>query len=396
MTDGTRANMWWSKVICKQPGDYIGWPTIARKSDGEILVVFSGERETHVCPYGKTQLVRSRDGGETWSAAETINNSALDDRDAGVVVMPSGTIVVSWFTSDTLDHLDNNRDRMPGAILDGWVRHCRKIPEELRRQWMGKRSGDHWARGHWTSRSTDGGRTWEPAVDSIVTASHGPIALSDGRLLYVGNADIDGKRALLAAESTDEGQSWHRIGEVPVPDEHAVSLPYHEPHSVELQDGRIVCLWRFGPRDRPIDDWYLQQTEGDDGGRTWTVTRPTPMWGYPPYLVRLQSGDLLATYGYRRPPYGQRACLSHDGGQTWDIESEVVLRDDGINADLGYPATLELEPGELLTVYYQIDEPLDKTGDYGKGPAAGGWADHYRTGEQREKPSLMATRWSLT
>jgi len=38
--------------------------------------------------------------------------------------------------------------------------------------------------------------------------------------------------------------------------------------------------------------------------------------------------------------------------------------------DLGYPASLEIEPGELLTVYYQIDKLGEKT-------------------------SLMATRWSI-
>ena len=56
----------------------------------------------------------------------------------------------------------------------------------------------------------------------------------------------------------------------------------------------------------------------------------------------------------------------------------IVLRDDGPELDLGwppgwdlgYPATVEMEPGELLTVYYQIDPP-----------------DH--------KPSIQATRWSL-
>ena len=100
------------------------------------------------------------------------------------------------------------------------------------------------------------------------------------------------------------------------------------------------------------------------------MVHPTPMWGYPPHLVRLHSGDLLATYGVRRSPYGQRGCISHDGGKSWDIDNEIILRDDAPNGDLEYPATIELEPGELLTIYYQIDQPGEKT-------------------------SLIATRWSL-
>ena len=345
------AQVRWSKAICKEPGDYIGWPSIARKVDGELLVVFSGGRDTHVCPYGKTELVRSQDGGETWSPPETINNTPLDDRDAGIVVMRSGTIVVSWFTGAGWKRPKRG---------DQWRRHYRKIGDEVIRKWDG----------HWTRRSTDGGRKWEPAVDSTATAPHGPIELQDGRLLFVGNAELDGKPSLVSVQSTDEARSWQVIGTIPVSDEDAEDLTYWEPHVVELPDGGLVCHWRFHPNEEPRDDSYLRQTKSSDGGRTWTVAPPTPIWGSPPHLVRLHNDDLLVTYGHRRPPFGQRGCLSHDGGQTWDIENEIILRDDAPNDDLGYPASIELGPGELLTVYYQIDDPGEKT-------------------------SLMATRWSL-
>ena len=43
----------WTRVICKQHGRYIGWPTIARCKTGELLAVFSGDRDEHVCPWGK-------------------------------------------------------------------------------------------------------------------------------------------------------------------------------------------------------------------------------------------------------------------------------------------------------------------------------------------------------
>ena len=77
------ATILWSRVICKEPGNYVAWPTIAKRN-GELLVVFSGDRED-VCPYGKTELIRSDDQGETWSEPRIINNTPLDDRDAGIV-----------------------------------------------------------------------------------------------------------------------------------------------------------------------------------------------------------------------------------------------------------------------------------------------------------------------
>src|SRR5262249_1939359 len=142
-----------------------------------LLVVFSGDREEHVCPYGKMQMVRSKDRGETWTAPETIANSPLDDRDAGIVVLRSGVIVVSWFTASfTPEYLNRCRALHPPEVLKAWERHASKISDDERRRWHG-----HLARG-----STDGGKTWEPAVQCIASSPHGPIELRDGRLLYVG------------------------------------------------------------------------------------------------------------------------------------------------------------------------------------------------------------------
>ena len=73
----------WTRVICKQSGRYIGWPTIARCKTGKLLAVFSGDRAEHMCPSGKLiGLFRvggedlserflyqadSDDGGRTWT-----------------------------------------------------------------------------------------------------------------------------------------------------------------------------------------------------------------------------------------------------------------------------------------------------------------------------------------
>lgn len=67
----------------------------------------------------------------------------------------------------------------------------------------------------------------------------------------------------------------------------------------------------------------------------------------------LKDGRLVLTYGYRRPPYGIRAVVSSDEGQTWG--DEIVLRDDGGNWDLGYPRTVQRADGRLVTVYYFND-----------------------------------------
>jgi len=82
--------------------------------------------------------------------------------------------------------------------------------------------------------------------------------------------------------------------------------------------------------------------------------------------MALKDGRILCTYGYRRPPWGVRACVSDDG-LTWDPANEIVVREGGVAPShasrvwwhIGYPATAQLESGKLLTASHEWtqDEP---------------------------------------
>jgi Neuraminidase (sialidase) len=92
------------------------------------------------------------------------------------------------------------------------------------------------------------------------------------------------------------------------------------------------------------------QSESSDGGKTWSVPRPIGVWGLPSHLLRLADGRLLMSHGYRRPPRGNHARISEDHGRTWS--EAIVLSDDG-TGDIGYPSTVELPDGKLLTLWYE-------------------------------------------
>ena len=301
------AEILWSRPICKVAGDYLAWPTVVTCASREVLVVFSGDREEHVCPYGKTLLIRSGDGGETWTTPAIINNTPLDDRDAGIIELASGALVMSWFTGATWDHFDLFLELGLGtpAQVDAWARHCRKIPEETRRTWLGS----------WTRRSTDGGRTWEPPVPSIVSAPHGPVQAAGGELLYVGTAEVDGRGAVLLATSTDEARSWQVAGTVlyldDYPGEHH---RFTEPHVAELAGGELLCILRTDNGAAGI-----HSCRSSDRGCTWSPPEPTGMDGHnqPGHLVRLADGRLLCTYG--RPAPAVRPARLPVGGRGPDL-----------------------------------------------------------------------------
>jgi sialidase-1 len=351
-----------TKIICREPGRllgegteyrvnsnghvaiqnrvteanrYLGWGTLAKTHEGELIVAFSGDRDAHVCPWGKTQIIRSPDQGRTWSAPFTLTNTPLDDRDAGLIQTKSGALLVSWFTS-----LAFASPNYPTAQAR-YARHAEKITAEIREQWLG----------NWVRRSEDGGKTWQSPVRTVASAPHGPTQLRDGRLLYVGMGRVNGGSAVVVEASADDGRSWQVVTTIPKPESGMTGLS--EPHVLELASGKLLALVRNEPKDRT--QCFLLQSESTDGGRTWSQLRSTGIWGYPPHLLQLKNGWLLVSYGVRREPFGERACISRDEGKTWDLAHEVMIAQ-APGPDLGYPSSVELDDGSILTVFYQAEQ----------------------------------------
>ena len=186
-----------------------------------------------------------------------------------------------------------------------YARVAEKIPEDLKKQWLG----------NWVRRSEDGGKTWLNPTRTVGSAPHGPIQLKDGHLLYVGTANWEGTYSVVVEESKDDGISWQVISIVPTFTGNANNMS--EPHVVETKSGKLVAMVRNEPKDR--EKCFLLQSESYDGGFTWTMLHESPIWGYPPHLLALKNGWLLVVYGHRRSPYSERACISYDEGETWEI-----------------------------------------------------------------------------
>lgn len=332
-------------TVSQQPHLYHGWPTLARRNDGELLLVCSGGREAHVCPFGRVELMRSRDNGRTWSWPRVLLDGPIDDRDSGVLVTAQGSILVTTFTSLAFEPIlasaesakTGDASAWPADKLARWKAARDRISAERRKQELGV----------WMIRSTDDGVTWSARYDCLVNSPHGPVQLSDGRLLYAGKQLWSGDGRIGVCESTDDGQTWRWLAEIPTRqgDDHR---EYHELHAVQTAGGRIIAQIRNHNKQNSQE---TLQTESSDGGRTWSAPHPIGVWGYPSHLLRLKDDRLLMSYGHRRAPLGNQARLSDDDGRTWS--EPIVVYGDGTSGDLGYPSTVQSDDGSLLTAWYE-------------------------------------------
>jgi hypothetical protein len=332
--------------VISPPGDlYSGWPTLARRRSGELLLVASGGREAHVCPFGRVELMRSSDGGVTWSFPRTALDGPIDDRDAGVLETATGALLVTTFTSLAYEPILSRAEKIapgdPGAWDAARLKRWRGVHHRV------DAAGRRAALGVWMIRSTDGGITWSGRYDSLVNSPHGPVQLSDGRLLYAGK-DLwrDGHRVGVC-QSTDDGKSWSWLATIS-PRDGDSHENYHELHAVEAKDGRIIVQIRNHNTESSRE---TLQCESVDGGKTWTKPRSIGVWGLPSHLLRLRDDRLLMSYGHRRTPFGNQVRISDDHGRAWS--DPLLISNDGIGGDLGYPSTVELDTGAFVSVWYE-------------------------------------------
>ncbi|MDB6069264.1 MAG: Sialidase [Verrucomicrobiales bacterium] len=330
-----------TKVISGQPEFYHGWPTVARRGNGELWAVWSGGRAAHVCPFGQVCAMTSKDDGATWSRARVLHDGAMDDRDAGVLETAKGTLLVTTFTSLAYEPVLAKAEKeggWPAEKLALWKATRDFLTPEQRRSGLGE----------WLLRSTDGGSTWSAPMPTLVNSPHGPIQLRDGRLLYAGKKLWSNGNRIGVCESRDDGLTWQWLAEIPGRPGDDAGKGYHELHAVEAADGTLIAHIR---NECPNDFGTTLQSESKDGGRTWTEPHLIGVWGLPSHLLRLRDGRLLMSYGHRRAPFGNQARVSADNGKTWS--DPVIISGDGKGGDLGYPSTVELESGAFLTIWYE-------------------------------------------
>lgn len=351
------------KIIMSNPNspfNYFGWPTAARLKDGRIAVAASGFRFEHICPFGKCVISFSEDDGETFTPPTPVIDTILDDRDGGLCTFGESGVIITSF-NNTIDQQKEWANH-EGHVIAERQAFTKAYLNMLDPNDEGKFLGN-------TFRiSNDNAKTFGEIYKSPVSSPHGPIELDDGTILWVGCAQ--NVKGLEVKERPERIQAYKigidgkcefvgAIADIP-------NLSSDEPYTIQMPDGKLVCLIRVEPT---FATW---QSESYDNGKTWTTPREClpENEGAPAHAMFHSSGLLIGAYSHRgfcgKPPYGIRIMFSKDYGVTWDF-GHIIFEFPGDvegwpSQDLGYPTTVELGDGSLLTVFYaHLNANCDRT-----------------------------------
>ncbi len=339
-----------NRVIMSNPEsrhNYFAWPTVTKLQDGRILVGASGLRVEHADPFGKGVIIFSDDDGETYTLPQIAIDTPLDDRDVGLCPFgEKGLVITSFNNSIETQYGYHSWRKEKGSKEVDEMNYFYSYLKTLDKKEESKYIGATY------KISNDMGKSFGETKISPITSPHGPIELRDGRIFWVGTAFkspgyYDVENAIMLYEIKKDG-SMEYISTLPKIEEEGKDLFSCEPYLFEADDGVLLAYIRMEP-----DVFTTYQVKSYDKGKTWCeVEKLFPdNGGAPMHIMRHSSGVLIGSYSYRKhPDESIKVMFSYDNGKTWDKDNVIVTN--GVMWDMGYPSTVELKDGSLLTVYY--------------------------------------------
>ena len=336
-------------VIYKDDRFYCSFPSIVRRPDGELVVAFRRAPDrrrwgdpnvTHTDPNSYLMLVRSRDGGQTWSRTPELiyANPFGGSQDPCMVQLRDGSILCSSYgwallQSDAAARLAKVFRYESYVFLGGYL--------------LRSKDGGHSWQGPIIPPPTPGETVFDPFGQPVPASNRGAMCQGKGGKLYWAVASktstAPGPAGTHLLISSDMGSTWSYS--CPVATDAKVT--FNETSLYETPKGALVAFMRTeGYND------HTAVARSKDHGQSFERWEDAGFQGHPHYALGLPDGRVLLVYGYRHPPFGIRARVLDAECTNFASAAEIVLRDDGGDGDLGYPWAALVSKHRALVVYY--------------------------------------------
>lgn len=295
------------------------WPNLTRLPDRAIIATIFNQ-PTHGGWEGDVECWASVDDGRTWQlrGVPAVHESTTNRMNVAAGLAHDGSLIV---------------------LASGWSRRNR--PNDYSSPHEGE------VLPSWVCRSSDGGTTWTKAetVELPDEAGFRGVPFGDivnhpdgtlGVCLYGGSEAGNHASYFI---SRDDGLSWKRKSVIEGGDR-------NESTPLVLADGSILVA------ARTRNDQHLELHRSRDQGESWELLGPLTMSGQMPgHLLELGDGRILLSYGLRNKGlHGVGVRFSADQGRSWGQPRVIVNYQ--TEADGGYPSSVQVADGTIVTAYY--------------------------------------------
>jgi len=327
------------------------WPNLTVLRDGTIVAnVYNQPSHLHVP--GDVDCWASEDGGRTWvkrgiparrdtEHAARANIAAGLAHDGDLIVMASGYSDVASETRGTALHPIVSRSSDGGRT---WARDDNAFPDP----WSPPKS----------ARSERNPHGYLTPFGDILQGKDG-----DLRVAFYGG--LPGMTSVY--RSCDDGKTWKRSIAIDK------NTKIGEPAIFHLGEGKWLAACRMDTIKTKKKGGSVERKGGgltlyasDDDAKGWVRRgKLTGTLQHPGHFTRLRDGRLVLSYGYRGGPnrYTERGVevrFSDDEGATWSRPFRVV----DVGGDCGYPSSVQLPDGQVLTAYYGQSYVRSGSGKY--------------------------------
>jgi hypothetical protein len=302
------------------------FPCIVELAPGELLCVYRRSAAMY-SDDGRSHIVRSTDGGKSWTDQGMVHDGSGDDRPYS-------------YSATKISRLQDGQ-----LVLTG-LRFSRPSPDM---PLFNDETGGHLPLQGVLFRSADSGKTWsrpeviqDPESPGLVVYS-GIAELSDGRWFLT--CDNDKSRDdptpmhphVSGLISDDRGRTWGE--KVPVAGSPDSENTFWHMQAVRLADGRLIGFpWTGGTYGESF--LTLHRVVGEPDARRWSAPEPTGLLAQTNRPVDLGDGYMAMIMSIRESPKpGIYVGLSDDEGKTWDTGNLVQIWDAYGQDSLGVPRT---------------------------------------------------------